>query len=84
MEYYRNETHMDKHYAQPIPGKTFKCNPPIWNGKVKYVPFIEWNGILSWGKWFLLSDKVVLSDKGRIQIWILNMTSPFIDRCTYI
>lgn len=37
MEYYRHENHMNKHYVQPLPKKTFKCNPHMANGKVNYV-----------------------------------------------
>lgn len=75
---------MDRHYGQFFWDKTSKCNPPIQNGKIKFVPFIKWDEIASWGKWFLLSDKVVLSDKSRVQILIQNMTLPFIDRGRYI
>lgn len=87
MAYYRNKTHLDRHYGQLFfffPDKTSKCNPPIQNGKINYVPFIKWDEISSWGKWFLLSDKVVLSDQSRVQIWIQNMTSSFIERGRHI
>lgn len=50
MEYYRNKTHMDRHYGQLFRDKTSKCSPPIQNGKIKFVPFIKWDEISSWGK----------------------------------
>lgn len=50
MEYYRNKTHMDRRYGQLFRDKTSKCNPPIQNGKIKFVPFIKWDEISSWGK----------------------------------
>lgn len=37
MENYRHENQMKRHYVQPLPNKTFKCNPHTPNGKVHYV-----------------------------------------------
>ena len=41
---------MDRRYGQLFRDKTSKCNPLIQNGKIKFVPFIKWDEISSWGK----------------------------------
>lgn len=52
MEYYRNKTHMDRHYGQLFFPQTKLPNVILLYKmvKIKYVSFIKWDEIPSWGK----------------------------------